>query len=182
METQIQKLEKLMIHLEKEEASPEICSELNKILKNFQAQAEYLREAEKPLGTIATSTSALTIVSILLLLNGKNNQVQLFSLLSLLFMLATVIGSLFFVTMVFRASFRLSRVRYHIRIKGYLIKVDYSAEEFADMLTLLKLAKESMKTLDKMEKRYQRVLWKSIFLFLSTILVLLFVATLLQYQ
>ncbi len=182
MEAQIQKLGELMNHLKKGEASSEICSGLNEILQNFRAQSDYLREAEKPLGTIATATSALTIVSILLLLNGKNNLIQLLALLSLLFMLTTVIGALFYVTNVFRASFRLSRVQYHIKIKGYLTKTDYSDDEFEDMLELLQLARESVRTLNNMERRYQRVLWKFMFVFLSTIFVLLFAATLMQYH
>ena len=115
-----------MNHSKKGESSPETCFGLNRILQKFQVQSDYLCEAEKPSGMIATATSAFTIGSILLFLNGKNSTIQFLAMLSLLFMPATVIGTLFYVTNVLREAFRLSQVQYRFKMKGYLTRIDCS--------------------------------------------------------
>ncbi len=130
-----------MNHLKKGESGSETCFGPNRIMQKFQVRSDYLREAEKPLGTIATAPSALTIVSILLFLNGRNSTIQFLGMLSLLFMPATVIGTLFYATNVLKKTFRLSRIQYHFKMKGYLKRIDCSNEEFSGYARIIAINK-----------------------------------------
>ena len=70
---------------------------------------------------------------------------------------------------IFKAIFRLSRVQYRVQVQDYNNKSEFTKVEIDELLFLTHLVKKGVKTIDKMEGMYQKLLWRyfSIFIILS---------------
>ncbi len=148
----------------------EMVEAIHDLTHHHSEKAAYLSDAVVPLATIATSTSALTITSVLLLLNGVSVEVKLLAAWNVVVLVLTLIMALFIQILVFRAKFRISRVQYHFSRKHYLKKsiksLDVSEKE--DIRMLLELVKNAHRSMRNIEWLYHHVLWRFFYVTLIT--------------
>ena len=67
-----------------------LCKELQDILRWFPAVESYAKISATPLASVATTTSALTITSILIIFNARNSFIKTLAVLSLILLLLTI--------------------------------------------------------------------------------------------
>ncbi len=141
---------------------PEMRDTVHDLVHHHSEKAAYLSDAVVPLATIATSTSALTITSVLLLLNGVNMAVKYLAALNILILVLTLTMALVIQIMVFRAKFRISRVQYHFSRNHYLKKVisELDPTEKGDIRMLLGLVRNAHRSMRKIEWSYHHVMWR----------------------
>ncbi len=159
----------------------DLCDEINKIMKHYPHYENYVKISSTPLSTIATSNSALTITSLLLFMNSSMEIVKLLAGINLIILLITTSLSIFFLIILYRANFRLSRVHYRVKIKNYHERRDYDNEELKDLVFLTHLAKSGQNTINRMEELYHNVLWRYFFIFVVISFVLMLIAVLEQF-
>lgn len=151
----------------------ELFSELNVILKGFSTFEEFTHSSSTPLAAVATATSALTITSVLLILNSSDHLVQGFAALTLFITLLTSQISLFLLVMVFRASFKISRFRFNSENAHLLELSSIGPREMSLLVDLTHLARSGFRTLKLVEWLYKHVLWRFPYLFVPTTVILL---------
>ncbi len=178
MTTENEDLDDIMVSLKEQQFSRKDFEKIKDFLKHYRTKADYLTIAAQPLSSMATSTAALTIMSVLLFLNGINVTVKAGAGLSLILLFITIVFSLFVLFVVYRAKFRLARVQYHIEKAHLLEKAELTDEECAHLIILMNLAKNSEKTLEQVEWAYHHILWR-LFYFLIIIIWIILSATVL---
>ena len=157
-----------------------LCKELQDILRWFPAVESYAKISATPLASVATTTSALTITSILIIFNARNSFIKTLAGLSLILLLFTITLSIYFLLVIFRADFRISRVRFAIETKEYMKKTAFTPNEIADLVFLTHLARHGFKAMKKIEWLYQHLLWRYFYSFISIILILILSTVLLE--
>lgn len=150
-----------------EHSSKLLNKELHILNNLFPSVENYVKMSATPLATIATANSALTITSLLLMLNSGQHDVRLLAAVNLILLLITTSTSIFLLVGTLRANFRISRVLFRVKSRGYMDRTDYSDEECEDVIFLTHLANKGFAAIDRIEVFYQNVLWK--FFFSSTI-------------
>ena len=150
-----------------------LCKELADLNKWYPGLDSYAKISASPLGLMSTSTSALTITSILILLNTKLFIVKVLTGISLLLLIIMTISSLLLLFILFRANFRLTRVHFTLSYKKYLEKEVFNPVEIEDIIFQIKLAKKAIKTMHHFEWLYQHIFWRLFYVFVSILLVML---------
>lgn len=160
--------------MENQETDPKaLCRELNDLNNWYSGLDSYAKISASPLGLMATSTSALTITSVLIMLNTKIYLVKVLTGISLLLLILMTIFSLLLLFILFRANFRLTRVHFRLTYKNYLQREDFTAEEVNDIIFQIKLGKMAIKTMNRFEWLYQRIFWRLFYVFIFTLLLFL---------
>ena len=152
-----------------------LSQELSHILEQYKSQVDYLSASSKPLANLATASSALTITSTLLVLNGSNKLVIIFAGIIIVLMIFVISLALFFQLMVYRANFRLARVKFHANLDSFFTKEHFTSNEISHLTQLIKLSKDGLRALNRIEWSYHHILWR--FFYVVVVIVFLFLTS-----
>ncbi len=175
-ERSIKKVEELLLSLV-EEDDEEISETIHDLTHHHLEKAAYLSDAAVPLATIATSTSALTITSVLLLLNEASSEIRYLAGINIIILIITLTLAIVIQILVFRAKFRISRVQYHFTRKHYLERdlTKLTREMERELRSLLHLVRNANRSMKHVEWLYHHLLWRFFYVTLITVCVLTFV-------
>jgi len=157
-----------------------LSQELSHMLEQYQSQADYLSAASKPLANLATASSALTITSALLVLNGSNNFVVILAGIVIILMVFVINLALFLQLMIYRANFRLARVKFHANLEDYFNKEHFNFDEISHIRQLIQLSKKGLISLNRIEWSYHNILWRFFYFVVVIVFLILTTATALE--
>jgi len=160
---------------------PEIIrQDLCQLLDTYSLKVEYLSAASAPLNSVATSTSVLTFLSMLLFLNSSQLITRLIAGLNIVLLLLMVFTSLITQIMINSAKLRLARINHDRSAYDEFKTADQSI-----LIRLSHLAQKSSKVIDRIQWLYVNAqLFRILYLFLiatvSILILLIFSELLLQ--
>lgn len=85
--------------------------------------------------------------------------------------------SIFVQLIIFRAHFRLSRVKFHANFDGLVKQNQFNLKEIKELETLISLSKDGLNTLKRVEWLYHHFLWRFLYAFILIVFILLISAT-----
>ena len=157
-----------------------LSQELSHILEQYQSQVEYLSASSKPLANLATASSALTITSTLLVLNGSNKLVVILAGIVIILMVFVINLAIFLQLMIYRSNFRLARVKFHANRDNYFNKEQFNLDEISHIRQLIQLSNYGFKSLNRIEWSYHYILWKFFYFVVVIVFLILTSATALE--
>lgn len=155
---------------------PEIIrKDLCQLLDTYSLKVEYLSAASAPLNSVATSTSVLTFLSMLLFLNSSQYFTRLLAGLNIILLLLMVFTSLITQIMINSAKLRLARIN-HDRSEYD----DFKTADPSILIRLSHLAQKSSKVIDRIQWLYVNGLFRVLYLFLIITVSILILLILLE--